>query len=137
MRFSCLVLLVGFLPGCWEKSVATTSVHGHVYFHDRPLNRGTIVFAPDAERGAKGELAKAEIQPDGSYVLLGKNAAPIAPGWHRVTILALEAATSSGAVENFREPRSLIPDRYRDPNLSDIAVEVIPDQENIKDFHLD
>jgi hypothetical protein len=134
---SWLLLTACLLPGCWEKSTGITSVHGHVYFNDKLLTRGTIVFTPDAERGGKGDMASAEIQSDGSYILKAKNGATIEAGWHRVTVLALEATDPSGSSNNFREPKSLIPDKYRDPNLCGLSVEVIPDQENVRDLHLD
>jgi len=133
-----LFLLLGmFSCGCGEKNTGFTPVRGRVFYKDQPLTRGTIVFTPDSERGGRGDLATAEIQPDGSYYLKTKDHLGVFPGWHRVTIIALEAMNNQGGAEKFIEPRSLLPDKYRDPDLSGLCFEVLPEQINVKDFHLE
>ncbi len=133
-----LFLLLGMIScGCGEKNTTFTQVRGRVFYKNRLLTRGTIVFTPDSERGGRGGLATAEIQPDGSYSLNTKDHLGVIPGWHRVTIIALEAMNNQGVAEMFIEPRSLLPDKYRDPDLSGLCFEVLPDQNNVKDFHLE
>jgi hypothetical protein len=131
IQFFCLLLVGCLIPGCWEKGPSNTTVNGRVFFNGRLLTHGTIVFTSDCDRGGNGDMASGEINTDGSYVLKTKRPEGMEPGWYRVTILALEAPNS------FSEPRSVLPERYRDPNLSGLSVELLPEQANIKDFHLE
>jgi hypothetical protein len=104
--------------GCGKSSVAipmTYPVKGKVTYKGHPLIRGTIVFEPD---GA-GKEGRAEIQPDGTYVLSSYKANDGAvPGTHRVSI---EGAT--GKAKSTR-----IPPRYSSPNGSKLELEVTADK---------
>jgi hypothetical protein len=137
VQFYCVLLTGSLIPGCWEKGPSNTTVKGQVFFSGKHLTRGTIVFTSDIDRGGKGDMVSAEIKTDGSYVLKPKHSEGMEPGWYRVTILALEAPRAVDEGDNPGELRSLLPERYRDPNLSGLSVEVLPDQANVKDFHLD
>src|SRR5947209_4271705 len=77
--------------GCESGSGPLAPVRGKVAYQGVPLHTGVIVFTPDPLRGTSGPVARAEIQPDGSYTLLTENLAGTAAGWHRVTIVAVEA----------------------------------------------
>lgn len=129
-----LVLLL--IVGCEAESQTHVAVRGRVVYRGVPLTGGLIVFAPDTTRGSDGPLARAEIQSDGSYELHVEGATGVSPGWYRVTVMALESAATSGngtpAV-----PRSLLPDKYRDPELSGLVREVKSGQENILEFRLE
>ncbi|MFL5241483.1 MAG: hypothetical protein ACJ8FY_05190 [Gemmataceae bacterium] len=138
LRAGSIILFAALVScGCDDKNTAFTAVRGRVFYKDRPLTQGTIVFTPDSERGGRGDLATAEIQSDGSYSLKTKDHLGVLPGWHRVTIIALEAANNPDRADLFTEPRSLLPDKYRDPDLSGLCFEVLPEQINVKDFHLE
>lgn len=69
--FPRLLILFGmiFLSGCGSSESPLAPVSGTVYFNDAPLTSGTIVFVPDASRGASGPLAHAQIQSDGRFQL--------------------------------------------------------------------
>ena len=58
-------------------------------------------------------------------------------GWHRVTIGAVEVASRRSPPDPFPVSRSLLPDRYRDPELSGLAREVQPGRDNAFDFDLE
>ncbi len=81
-----LALLV--LLGCGRGEIKLTPVQGKVFYRGQPLPGGTIVFAPDPERGNSGPLASCEIQPDGQYILRTGSQPGAVPGWHRVTVAA-------------------------------------------------
>jgi hypothetical protein len=110
-----------------------TPVHGTVSYQGVPLHAGTIIFTPDPERGTTGPVALAAIQPDGSYLLQTGDQPGAAPGWYRVTIVALETASEGGLVV----PRSLLPEKYRDPDLSGLVGGVQAGQDNRLDFPLE
>lgn len=130
--------LAGFLflmlLGCGSDH-SLTPVHGKVFYQNRPLPCGTIVFTPDPAHGCTGPQASADIQPDGSFNLHTADVEGAVPGWHRVTILALEPAPKD--TPRFTIPRSLLPEKYRDPVQSGLAAEVLPGKANGLNFNLE
>jgi hypothetical protein len=112
-------------------------VRGKVLYKGQPLTTGSIVFAPDSGRGTSGPLAIADIQTDGSYVLHSGESLGAVVGWHRVTIVALEMQTVPPNATCYPTPRSLVPEKYRDPELSGLACEVKAGQENGINFNLE
>jgi hypothetical protein len=129
-----MAALCGLTAGCSSSNGPAIPVEGRVSYHSAPLAGGTIVFIPDASRGSSGPLAHASIQADGSYHLQTEGATGAAPGWYRVTVVAVEGFSSSGGQY---APRSLLPEKYRDPDLSGLACEVKPGRENKINFNLD
>jgi hypothetical protein len=111
-------------------------VRGTVSFRGKPLSTGTIVFAPDPLRNGPGPLARADIQADGSYQLMSDKVAGATLGWHRVTVVAvIDGASAPG--QRFTQPRSLLPEKYRDPELSGLSCEVKPGRPNVFNFNLE
>jgi hypothetical protein len=129
-----LLLLAGGCGGGTTSSL--TTVKGKVSYRGRPLATGTIVFAPDAVRGNHGALARAAIQPDGTYALQTDDAPGAAPGWYRVTVIALDSTPPTSG-KSFAVPRSLLPDKYRDPQLSGLSCEVKAERVNGINFNLE
>jgi len=123
--------------GCGSDADRLTPVRGKVTHHGVPLPGGTIVFTPDAARGNDGPLARAEIQPDGTFFLRTGSRAGAVPGWHRVTIAAVEPPGPAPARQRYVVPRSLVAAKYRDPELSGLAAEVKADRDNTLDFNLE
>src|SRR5205814_10691646 len=123
VRALAAALLVS-AAGCGADGTALTPVRGKVYYRGVLLSRGTVVFIPDEDRGNRGPLARAEIQPDGSYVLRSGEEAGAVPGWHRVTVVAVEDGSPTSG------PRPLVPQKYSDPGLSDLTYQVEPGKEN-------
>lgn len=136
------VIVAAFLVlgagGCGDSTTTRMApVHGKVFYKGQPLTTGTIVFAPNPLRGTNGPLATADIQPDGSYVLHSGETFGAVVGWHRVTVVALEPQTVAASGQGFTTPRSLVPEKYRDPELSDLTCEVKAGQENGFNINLD
>jgi hypothetical protein len=120
--------------GCEPGDSPMAPVCGKVLYRGMPVRTGSIVFTPDALRGGSGPLASADLQPDGSFTLHTGERVGAVPGWHRVTILAVESGPAAGRGQR---PRLLVPERYSDPDLSGLACEVKPGQENTVTFNLD
>ena len=95
------------------------------------------MFSPDSLRATTGSLARGEIQPGGTYTLWTADKPGAFVGRHHVTIIALEPELVSDPTGRFLLPQSLLPDKYRDPDLSGLACEVKAGQENVLDFDLD
>jgi hypothetical protein len=134
-RLAVLAVLA-LMAGCQQGTGPLTPVHGKVTYRGIALQGGTIVFAPDASRGGSGPLALAEIQPDGSYTLRSGEAYGAVSGWHRVTVAAVYTPGAT-AGQHFAVPLSVVPDRYRDPQLSGLICEVKADLPNVFNFNLE
>jgi hypothetical protein len=111
-------------------------VRGKVSYRGKPLGTGTIVFAPDSLRGNSGPLARADIQADGSYQLKAGTLTGAPPGWHRVTVAAV-ADTPQPPGQKMANPRTLLPEKYRDPELSGLSCEVQAGKDNTINFNLE
>jgi hypothetical protein len=134
----CLVAALALVPiACGRsKPEGLASVCGKVNYKGRPLTSGTIVFVPDAEHGTNGALARADIQPDGSYRLKCGELVGTVPGWHRVTVTCVEdGGLAPGQI--LVVPRSVLPAKYQDPQLSGLSCEVKGGQENAINFNLE
>jgi hypothetical protein len=140
LRFALSTAAAGLLlygaVGCGSQTAPLLPVRGRVTFRGVPLHTGSIVYAPYAERGATGPLARGIIQPDGTYVLHTGDKLGAVAGWHRITILAVEVPPLS-AGQSFAISRLLLPARYGDPELSGLSREVLAGRENQFDFNLE
>ena len=124
MARGAAVLALLLAGGCGQDAPSLTRVQGTVYYKGVPLKGGTVVFAPDPERGGQGPMALGEIRPDGTYSLRTDGDKGALPGWHRITVSAADR-------------RSALPRRYADPELSGISHEVQPGRVNTIDLRLD
>lgn len=122
-RLIGLALLGLLAAGCGRGETGLVSVSGRVYYRQRPLAGGTIVFTPDPQRGGRGPQAMARIGPDGRYHLKTGDRAGAIAGWHRITVAPARAGE--------------LPSRYRDPELSGQRFEVIPSGPAECVLHLD
>jgi hypothetical protein len=123
--------------GCGSRPLPLAEVHGKVSYLGVPLRQGLIVFTPDSARGASGPLAQAAIQADGSYVLQSDDKPGAVAGWHRVTVVAVQAVQAVSYADRFPYLAPLIDPKYRDPELSGLTREVKADQVNAIDINLE
>jgi hypothetical protein len=91
-----------------------------VQVNGRPLRGGTVVFTPDAKRGARGPVSFAVLNSDGAFVLGSDDGPGAVRGWHRITVAPPP------------ESEALIAglERYRHPDLSGLEFEVREGQDN-------
>jgi hypothetical protein len=133
-----LLLVLGFFSfGCDGGANIFLPVTGKVTYQGLALQGGIIVFTPDGSRGGHGAMAVGEIQPDGTYSLRTEKAFGAAAGWYRVTVATASVGTIPSPGQRFHVPPSLLPEKYRDPDLSRLVCEVKPDRANSIDFNLD
>jgi hypothetical protein len=131
MGFFVLVL------GCGGGAKPMLPVTGKVTYLGMALHGGTLVFTPDTSRGADGPIALGDIRADGTYTLRTGKAYGAAPGWYRVTVAAVSSQTEMSPGQPYRIPLSLIPEKYRDPELSQLICEVKADKLNSFNFNLE
>jgi hypothetical protein len=112
-----------------------TTVAGRVTYNGSPLPSGTIVFVPDTSRGEQGPIAFGTIHADGTYTLKTGEAQGASAGWYKVTVNSLTSSLSQSG-QPFTFPQSVIPEKYRDPDLSLLVCEVKAHQANSIDFNL-
>ncbi len=136
-RASILLFLLLSLTGCDLGNQTLAPVRGKVTYRGMPVPTGTIVFTPDPMRGNHGQQSHASLEQDGSYVLRTGDVSGAPIGWHRVTITSTEEVPPANPNNRFVIPRCLLPDKYRDPELSGLTCEIKAGQENQIDFNLD
>ncbi|MCI0377750.1 MAG: hypothetical protein L0215_09100 [Gemmataceae bacterium] len=121
--FPLALLALGWI-GCARGPTPMTPVSGKVTYKGAPVPGGAIVFTPDTTRGETGRIAHGKINSDGSFQLYTGETLGVGAGWYRVTVTSFATA-------------SLLPDKYRDPDLSRLACEIKPNRSNSIDFNLD
>ena len=130
-----LALALCLLAAGCTRPTTLNPVSGKVTYRGAALPAGVIVFTPDASRGESGRVAVGTIKDDGSYTLAPDNAAGLPAGWYRVSVASL--SSPPGGPDRTAPPVSLLPDKYRDPQLSALACEVKASRANNIDFNLD
>jgi hypothetical protein len=125
------------VAGCEGGATPRALVQGKILFKGVALTTGVIVFAPDGNHGCHGPLACGLVQRDGSYHLQTDNQPGAPPGWYRVTVVAVEPANDRSPGQAVAIPRTLLPEKYRDPDLSGLVREIKGEQANQIDFNLD
>lgn len=122
MLFACI--------GCGPGLPPTAPVKGKVLLNGQPLTTGRVITVPEAGRGANGI-----IQPDGSFELStygDRDGAAI--GKNKVGIVAYEDTGRHGPEAGYG--RLLVPERYANPETSQLTINVKVDQENVVELNL-
>jgi len=133
----CLPVLPLVLAlGCGDSSQPPVPVTGKITYRGLPLQNGTIVFTPDPRKGSSGNMAMGEIKADGTYSLRTGKDFGAAPGHYRITIAAVLGSPPSPGQPYTYQP-SLLPEKYRDPELSGLFCEVKGGFAQALDFNLD
>lgn len=127
---------LALLAGCGKAASEPTVVAGKVSYRGQALAAGTIVFTPDPARGAAGPPVGADIQPDGLYRMPPKDMPPLAAGWYRVTVAAVQMQPAAPG-QPYAQARSLLPAHYRDPDRSGLICEIKPGIANGINFNLE
>jgi hypothetical protein len=133
-RILCWIFL-GLSIGCGGPK-ALLPVSGKVTYRGQPVPGGTIAFTPDAKHGEHGPMAVGEIAPDGTYSLRTGKDFGAAAGVYRVTVAAVTSRGIAPPGQPFHVPQSLVPEKYRDPELSQVTSRIEPDRANIIDIDL-
>lgn len=122
VRTALIFVGLTLVVGCGSKS-GFAPVRGKVTLNDKPLSQGYIATIPKSGRGAYGTISNGEFD----LSTFGNNdGASI--GTHKVSIVANAPGRGTGAEA---EPgKSFVPERYTNPETSDLTIEVKPGEPN-------
>jgi len=116
VRFATAGLLAAAcLAGCGGGGPELVPVKGTVKYKGQPLPTGSITFHPAKGRPATGTIKDGAIQ-DVTTVTAGDGATA---GTAKVTVQA-----NSGGGDMYAPRKSLIPDKYGDPEKSGLTAEI-------------
>lgn len=124
-----LTLIALAVAGCGGSGLELADVSGKVLLNGQPLSKGSVVTVPPAGRGSFGIL-----QPDGTFELASGRLPGAQVGTHKVSIVAFENGGGQGAES--QQGKSLVPERYNNPESSGLTLEVKSDEENSPVFEL-
>jgi hypothetical protein len=112
-----VVLTALLCAGCGQKTSSVASVHGKVTLDGKPLPSGSIVTLPAAGRGASAPIQMGEFE----LSTFSKNDGAII-GTHKVAVTANESPQGTGP--EAAAGKSLVPQRYSNPDTSGLTIEV-------------
>lgn len=117
--------VVALHGGCRPSApAAETTVRGRVTLQGRPVAGGTVVFAPDPERGGSGKPLRAATAVDGTFTLRAADG-PVPAGWYRVALAAPPG----------HEPADPpFPEQLRRPDRSGLVREVAAGKDHLFEF---
>jgi hypothetical protein len=123
-----IATVFALVAGCADKEF--TPVRGQVFYNDKPLTNGVVMFQPPF-----GPPARGTIQPDGTFELttLGKgNGAR--PGINQVRVSSREEPPTQN--DELKLGRLLIPERYTQFGDSGLTADVKAEDNEPFVFHL-
>jgi len=125
VRSRWLVLLTTttffLLASCSDNGLQLAKIHGKVTYKGQPVQKGTVFFMPDEEKGTVGPSAMGGIAADGSYVLSTDESGDGAIlGSHKVGITGFDPDPVSSGVAT-PDPESS-PEGYMDAKAQASAV---------------
>ena len=122
--FLLAVILAG-LSGCGtHPEDVRLPVEGEVTFNGKPLTTGVVIMRPDVAHGNTSQHEpRAKIDADGKYHVETALRSGAPPGWYKVGVVVTEP---SDPTNPYSAPRSLIPEKFGNPDESGLSLEVRP-----------
>jgi hypothetical protein len=119
------LLVVALFAGCGQPTRELLHpVEGRITFDGQPLPRGAVTLhAMSTEM--TWHQPTGMIEPAGRYVVYTNGRVGAPPGTYRVVVFASEATTSPDGVARPGLPKSLIPNRYNQPDQTPLRLEVV------------
>lgn len=118
------VLALAIFPGCGSSDREETApVTGTVTYNGAPLEQGTVIFYPATGRPAYGKIANGSLTDVTTY----ESADGAIPGAHKI---AVQSTDNAADADPMAAGKSLIPERYSDPEKSGLTAEIESGKEN-------
>jgi hypothetical protein len=99
-------------------------VQGRITFDGQPLPRGAVTLHPTSTE-TTWHQPTAMIEPAGRYVVYTNGRVGAPPGTYRAVVFASEATISPDGAARPGLPKSLIPNRYNQPDQTPLRLEVV------------
>ena len=123
---------LGAFIGCSKPEASgPAKISGTVFFQNRPVSGGLIVFSPDPEKGTIGGALKATINEAGEYLITADSQMLKASGWYRVAIADPPGLFTADL------GYSEFPKALRRPDRSGLQREILLNKENVFHFHIE
>jgi len=103
-------------------------VSGVVSLDGKPLESGTVVFAP--VDGVSNNATSA-VNSGGTYQLVSNRTTGLAPGKYRVAVTMYEHVDVKPGERSMVMPKLLTPEKYADPSKSGLEFDVAPGSNTI------
>ncbi len=115
------------LAGCGgEESIDRVPVSGQVTLNDQPVSSGNVEFHPVGESSEEPSIPVSTIGEDGKYSLATPMGEGAAPGSYKVVVRITEPTDPN---DPYSPPKLLSPERYNNPDQTDLKIEVVPTPE--------
>ncbi|MSU77710.1 MAG: hypothetical protein EXS16_06405 [Gemmataceae bacterium] len=125
VRFCVCLLLCVIAIGCTKPEEPMHPVAGRVLFDGKPVQKGEVVLAPDAEKGNTNlQFSIGKIDRDGRYVVQTFKKAGTKAGWYKVMVLAFENEPEENPAWI---PIWIVPEKYTKYETTTLAFEVVAD----------
>ena len=119
------VLLIGVAACDPSAADAFIPVEGQVKSADGFLSKGTVILYPDANKGnSTKHEPRGAIEADGRYKIITHPRAGAPPGWYKVAVIATQPSDPKNP---YSPTRSLIAEKFGNPDESKLAIEVRKD----------
>ena len=125
MRGPQLLAVIVLLSGCAQPPrELLLPVQGMITLDGQPLPRGAVTLHPLSTK-TTWHQPTGMIEPAGRYIVYTNSSAGAPPGAYRVVVFASEATTGSDGTARPGLPKSLIPNRYNQPDQTPLRLEVV------------
>jgi hypothetical protein len=119
------MLCAAALSSCGKHEAETLlPVRGRILLDGKPVTRGSVSLRPEGTK--TWDQPTGMIGSNGEYVVYTSGREGVPPGKYRVVVFVTDARESSSGAAHPGLPRSLIPERYNDPQQTPFHVEVTP-----------
>lgn len=122
--FLCASIGAALFIGCGAAEERMLPVKGKVKWNGNLLAKGSVQFHPDKTKGNQSpHIPAGTIDAQGAYSLKTHPRDGAPAGWYKVAVVSTEPSDPKNP---YSVPRSLIPEKFGNPEESGLSVEVRP-----------
>lgn len=120
-----IVITTAGSVGCEHKAVETLfPVTGRITLDGQPLPRGSLTLRPELAEN-NWHQPTGMIGDEGHFIVYTNGREGVPPGTYRVVVFVTEATSTENGAARPGMPRSLVPQRYNNPDETPLRVQVV------------